>query len=157
MALGLVVASLPSTRIERRPSIDYAGAALLALFTIALLMALGSRQSALVTFALAAVALMGFALFLRRERRATEPILDLALFGNRTFTIGVIATATMSFGLIAALVLLPLYLQLVIGRSPIQAALIVTPQMVGIVLISLISKRLTAMVGHIGRGCWSSA
>lgn len=154
LALGLVLASLPSTHIERRPTIDLAGAFLLAVFTTALLTAFGSGgsgQAPLVTLAFAAVAVTGFFLFLRQERRAAEPILDLALFENRTFSIGVIATATMSFGLIAALVLLPLYLQLVTGRSPIQAALIVTPQMLGIILISLVSARLTRVVGHLGR------
>ena len=154
MALALIVSSLPALQTSRRRSIDYLGAALLAISTTATLVLLGSgfsMQRASISAALALVAVVSLVLLLRQERRATEPILDLGLFRNRTFAIGSGATATMSFAMLAALVLIPLYLQLVVGQTPMQAAMIVTPQILGMVTSSFLGARLASKVGHVAR------
>ena len=57
----------------------------------------------------------------------------------------------MSFALMAALVLIPLYLQLVVGQSPMQAAMVVTPQIGGMVLSSAIGARLASGSGRVAR------
>ena len=154
VALALLMASLPASIVSRRPRIDLLGAGLLAVATTAFLMAVGSgvpHQDRAVGLALGAVAVVGFVLFIGQEQRAVEPILDLGLFANRTFTIGVCATVTMSFAMIAALLLLPLYLQVVDRRTPVEAAIIVTPQMIGIVLSSFVGARLATAVGDVAR------
>ncbi len=74
---------------------------------------------------------------------------NLDLYRNRTFVVGAVTTATMAFALFSALVLLPVYLQLVLGRSPIQAALIITPQIVGMVLSSFVGGRAVTATGRI--------
>ncbi len=154
LALGLLFTTLPVTSADRRPTIDILGAALLAIATTAFLMAIGTsspHQGLATTLALVAAAAVAALLFITQERRAAEPLLDLGLFANRTFTIAVAATVVMSFAMVAALLLFPLYLQVVNRQTPIQAAMIVTPQMAGIVLSSVIGARLASSVGDVGR------
>jgi EmrB/QacA subfamily drug resistance transporter len=152
VALFLIMSSLPASTNTHRRAIDYAGAALLTVATTALLLvfSLGASSPRLAaTLALVVLAIGGFRVFVWRERHAAEPILDLALFRRRTFTVGVGATAAMAFAMMAALVLLPLYLQLVLGRSPFQAAMIVTPQVVGMILSSFLGGRAVTVTGKI--------
>ena len=151
VALMLILNGLPPSDGARRSAIDLAGAALLATCTTSLLVFLGSSpQRSLLTYALLGVATaLSFSLLLRQERRASEPILDLDLFGNRTFAIGICATTAMSFAMLAALLLLPLYLQLIAGRSPMQAAMIVTPQIVGMILSSAGGARFATSAGRV--------
>jgi predicted MFS family arabinose efflux permease len=74
--------------------------------------------------AVAAVALVVFAL---AERRRRDPMLDLSLLCNRSFTAMLIAGALLSAAAWASMAYLSLWLQSVLGLSPIQAGLVVLP------------------------------
>ena len=66
-------------------------------------------------------------LFVRRQRRLSDPLLDLSLFGNRAFSVALIV---LLFGLIAVggtMLLVTQYLQLVAGFSPLVAGLWMGP------------------------------
>ena len=152
LALGLIMTGLPASAQTHGRRIDYLGAGLLTLATTSLLLLLSmsaeiARPLLLIVLAVVA-ALAGYG-FVRRERRVAEPLFDLELYRNRTFVAGAVTTATMAFALFAALVLIPLYLQLVLGRSPIQAALIITPQIVGMVISSFVGGRAVAARGRV--------
>ncbi len=149
VALALLVTSLPRSAVGRRPTIDFIGAALITVATTAFLLAIGSGSPGASTIGLAATAIVGTLLFVVQERRAVEPILDLRLFTDRTFAIAVSTTVVMSFALLAALLLLPLYLQVVDRQTPLAAAMIVMPQMAGIVLSSVVGARLATHVGDV--------
>ena len=60
-------------------------------------------------FGLSAVALACAVMFIRQERRASEPLLDLKLFENGSFVAAVIAAGMMTFAMQGAMVFLPLY------------------------------------------------
>ena len=152
LALGLIMAGLPAGVASLRRRIDYLGALMLTLATTSLLLLFSmassfKRPAPLV--ALAAVAVAAGYGFLRRERQVAEPLFDLELYANRTFVVGAATTAGMAFALFAALVLLPLYLQLVLGQTPLQAALIVTPQVLGMVLSSFLGGRAVTATGRV--------
>jgi EmrB/QacA subfamily drug resistance transporter len=151
VALGLIRFSLPPLRVDRRPVIDFLGAALLVVTTTACLAAFNSLtgEAASASVILGLIFAIGLFLLIKQERRAAEPILEIDLFGNRIFVIGACTTATMAFGLFAALLLLPLYLQLVVGQTPIAAAMIVTPQIVGMVLSSFAGARFANTIDRI--------
>jgi DHA2 family multidrug resistance protein-like MFS transporter len=94
-------------------------------------------------YVLALVAGVGVGtVFVRRQRRLAEPMLDLSLFRNRTFT------AALSIMLVGALtmggvfLLVSQYLQLVGGFSPVEAGLVLVPQALAVVVGSLIAPRL---------------
>ena len=82
-------------------------------------------------WALAAVALvlgLGFlALFVRRQRRSSDPLLDFALFRNPAFATAVASALVAAAALIGMELVFSQRLQLVQGLSPLQAGLAVLP------------------------------
>ncbi|MGI5328668.1 MFS transporter [Actinomadura nitritigenes] len=83
----------------------------------------GPRASSVA--AVAAGALFG-AVFLRRQRTLADPLLDLALFRDRTFRPAVVMTAFAGL-LSGAQLFVYMYLQLVKGLPPLKAALWMLP------------------------------
>ncbi|HEX8958926.1 MAG TPA: DHA2 family efflux MFS transporter permease subunit, partial [Solirubrobacterales bacterium] len=68
-----------------------------------------------------------FVLFIAREARAPNPMLDLALFGVRNFAVANLTTLAAYAGLIGGLFFIGLFLQQVAGYSPLEAGLATTP------------------------------
>jgi DHA2 family multidrug resistance protein-like MFS transporter len=62
------------------------------------------------------------AVFVRRQRRLAEPLMDLRLFANKTFTASLAAITFTIFVASATFIFIPQYLQLVRGLSPLDAA-----------------------------------
>jgi len=85
------------------------------------------------------------ALFVAHEARARHPMLDLALFRIRNFAVANLTTLAAYAGLIGGLFFVGLYLQQVIGYSPLQAGLATTP-------ISLLLFALSPRFGRIASG-----
>jgi DHA2 family multidrug resistance protein-like MFS transporter len=75
--------------------------------------------------------------FVRRQRRLTDPLLDVRLFGNRAFSaalgVGLLATVTMG----GIFLFVSQYLQLVAGLSPLRAGLWLVPATVGVIAGSM--------------------
>ena len=63
------------------------------------------------------------------ERRAAEPILPLELFRNRIFSVCGAIGFIIGFALFGSVTYLPLFLQIVKGRSPTSSGLQLTPMM----------------------------
>ena len=80
--------------------------------------------------------------FVRRQRASPEPMLDLELFANRAFTASVLTNTLGVFSLVGLLFLIPQHLQLVLGLSPVTAALWMLPTAVAGVVGSLAAARL---------------
>jgi EmrB/QacA subfamily drug resistance transporter len=68
-----------------------------------------------------------FALFLLYEARARRPMLDLGLFRIRNFAIANLTTLAAYAGLIGGFFFVSLYLQQVVGYTPLEAGLATTP------------------------------
>ncbi len=62
--------------------------------------------------------------FVRRQRRLEDPLLDLRLFGNRTFSSALILSFVTALVGAGTLLLVSLYLQNVTGLTPLAAGLI---------------------------------
>ena len=157
LPLGLgalaVLTRLPSRGERRRHSIDYAGTALLAagLSAIILLTTLGgntydwaSRQIVLLgVIGVACLVALAFV-----ERRAQEPILPPALFGNRVFVVTSAVALVVGFALFGALTYLPLFQQVVRGLSPTASGLQLLPVMGGLLVSSIVSGQVIARTGR---------
>jgi MFS family permease len=91
------------------------------------------------------------ALFIWWEGRAKEPIIPLQLFKNHTFTLTSILGAIIGAGMFGAIVMLPLYMQVVKGYSATDAGLKLIPLMLGIVSTSIMSGKLISKHGHYKR------
>jgi EmrB/QacA subfamily drug resistance transporter len=88
-----------------------------------------------------------FALFLLFEARARHPMLDLALFRIRNFAVVNVTTFTVYAGLIGGLFFFGLYLQQVIGYTPLEAGLATTPISVLLFVLSPRFGRLASGTG----------
>jgi MFS family permease len=96
-------------------------------FMLGLSLAQGSGFDSPVVLALLTVGVVGTALFVGIERRVRQPMLDLALFRDRLLTINLI-TGWMTFFAISGLfILVPFYLENVLGASPRQVGLLIAP------------------------------
>ncbi|WP_194825309.1 MFS transporter [Nocardia sp. XZ_19_231] len=76
-------------------------------------------------------------LFVRRQRRLTDPMLDLRLFELPRFRVAVFTNLLAVFALAGVLFFGSQYLQLVLGRTPLQAGLLMLPGLAASVLGSL--------------------
>lgn len=150
LAFGLIMLSLPVGRRETKPQIDYPGAALLSVATAGFLLLFNSLGTSLpwtspLTFLLFGLTATLFTLFIRQERRAPEPLINLDLLRIPTFSVCVSATGIMSFAMMGSMIFLPLYYQLVLGETPAASGLMMLPQvatmMVSSVLGGYVSSR----------------
>ncbi|MFC9874480.1 MFS transporter [Nocardia salmonicida] len=76
-------------------------------------------------------------LFVRRQRRLADPMLDLRLFELPRFRVAVFTNLLAVFALAGVLFFGSQYLQLVLGRTPLQAGLLMLPGLAASVLGSL--------------------
>lgn len=109
----------------------------------------------LITVAVAVVGIVCGWLFVRRQRRSSDPMLDLELFRLPAFRGAVISNGFAIFALSGLLFFFSQYLQLVRGLSPLRAGLVELPatvaSMLVVVLIGVAVARL-GTGGSIGLG-----
>jgi MFS family permease len=86
-------------------------------------------------------------LFIWQERRAVEPILPMRLFKNHTFSLTSLIGFIIGAGMFGAIVMLPLYLQVVKGNTATEAGLKLIPLMMGIVSMSIFSGKRISLTG----------
>jgi EmrB/QacA subfamily drug resistance transporter len=88
-----------------------------------------------------------FAVFLFIEARAKEPIIPLHLFRGRTYSASIAATFFASFGFFSAIVFLPLYFQVVLGKSATESGYLSFPLLIGVMAGSIGSGQIIARTG----------
>src|ERR1700710_2533615 len=71
------------------------------------------------------------ALFVRRALRIERPLLDVRLFANRAFAAASVTTFCLGAALFGAMILMPLYFQVVRGEDAIHTGLLLAPQGIG--------------------------
>ena len=76
---------------------------------------------------LAVTAAVALAAFVVWELRRPDPIVDLRLFRNRNFAIGNILMFMVGFVLLSSTVLLPLFVQSLLGYTATEAGLMISP------------------------------
>ncbi|MCP2254304.1 MFS transporter, DHA2 family, multidrug resistance protein [Prauserella aidingensis] len=87
-------------------------------------------------------------LFLVRQRRLRNPLVDLDLFGDPRFTGAIIGAGLSMFALVGVMLYNTQYLQLVHGLSPLVAALAMLPVMVGVGAMAVLSSALVGRLGY---------
>lgn len=80
---------------------------------------------------LAILSIGALATFIIHELRTDEPVLHFHVFKERTYATGVFLMTTLGFVLYGSLVLLPLFLQTVLGYSAIEAGIAMAPRGLG--------------------------
>ena len=107
----------------------------------------GSRADGLtLVFAGIAIFIVGGAIFLWRESRASSPVLPLSLFRNRTTCAAMVIGFVLSFCAFGIVFALSIYYQLVQGYSPVQAGLAFVPFALTITVANLVGASLAARI-----------
>ncbi|MFE9769818.1 MDR family MFS transporter [Streptomyces sp. NPDC005808] len=146
----LRVLHLPHQPVRHR--LDYGGAAALAVGIVPLLVIAEQGRSwgwaSSRALALYAVGLTGLVVFVLVERRmADAALLPLRLFRIKAFRLGSVLHFVVGIGMFGAMTMLPLYLQLARGMSPIRAGLATLPTVVANVTVTLVVGRLMSRTG----------
>ena len=155
-ALLITSAVLHIPKVKREHKIDYLGAFLMVAAVCTTLLSLsiygpqdGWSDSRTVGYLVLGILLS--VLFLLWEKRAIEPIIPLSLFKNHTFSLTSALGFIIGAGMFGAIVMLPLYLQVVKGDTATEAGLKLIPLMLGIVTTSIFSGKQITKHGHYKR------
>ncbi|VEI19494.1 Multidrug-efflux transporter 3 [Serratia plymuthica] len=148
-----VIGTVFQSRVNRvKHQIDYLGAAYLAsaLTCIILFTSQGGTVMAWSDgqlWCILAFGLVSLGGFIYEERLASEPIIPLGLFRNRTFVLCSLIGFIIGMSLFGSVTFLPLYLQVVKDSTPSQAGMQLLPLMGGIMISSIVSGRLISKRG----------
>ena len=130
--------------------VDYWGIGMLAVWVGTLQVALDKGQeddwlgSAFIT-ALLVVSGLCVIGFIWRELAARQPVVSLRIFKVRTYAVGVFLMTMLGFALYGSLVVLPIWLQTLLGYPALQAGIALAPRgmgsMLGMPIVGSISSR----------------
>jgi EmrB/QacA subfamily drug resistance transporter len=146
-ALALALWLLPDT--PRRPAkLDLPGLVLLSGGIAVFLYGLAKvGDGGTVPVATMAGGLALVAAFCWYALRARQPLLDIRLLRRRGFTAGAAANLMLGIALFGVALLLPLYLEIIRGRTPVQTGLLLIPQGLGAALAMPAAGALTDKIG----------
>jgi EmrB/QacA subfamily drug resistance transporter len=155
VAIGAVAVTLFAAQESRDETVsrkvDIPGIAALTIGLTALVLALvegngwgwGSPRIA----GLLALAVGGLVAFALVERRSAAPVVDFAFFRSRQFLGSNIVAFSVSFSMFAMFFFLTLYMQNILGYSPLQTGVRFLPATVVIIAAGPIAGRLTDRIG----------
>jgi EmrB/QacA subfamily drug resistance transporter len=158
LPIGLIVLfviwrTLPTHR-ERGADrhIDYLGASLLVAALVPILIGFTNKQfgewTDIDVGGYIAVGLALAAVFVFAESRAKGPIVPLALFRIRAFTVSVGAMFLAAMGFFAAVVFLPRWYQVVGGASATESGYQILPLLGGLIVSAIVSGQVVARTGR---------
>jgi EmrB/QacA subfamily drug resistance transporter len=161
VAIGFVVTRMPRLGGGRPRRLDLAGVFALVLFVVPLLVGLSlgrggggegpggdAAWSDPRVAGLLVLAVVGAVAFVQIERRAADPILDLAFFRHRIFAWGNAAVFVCGAAFFAGIVFLPLFLVHVVGVTATSAGLALTPLTLGLVAGNVLSGQAVTRMGR---------
>jgi len=152
LALVVTTMVLHIPKVKREHKIDYLGALLIVASVVSILIALSvlgpeNGWSDPRTVAALSLGVVIVIIYMLWEKRVSEPILPLSLFKNHTFSLTSIIGFIIGAGMFGAIIMLPLYLQIVQGSSATEAGLKLIPLMIGILAVTITSGRIITKTG----------
>ena len=151
-ALVLSVWLVPESRDPKAPKLDLFGAALSIAGIVTLVWGIieagGERgwgdPAVLSSFGLSAALLAAFAVW---ELHAPQPMLNVRLFRDRSFTASSASIGMVFFALFGTIFFLTQYLQSVLGYEPLKAGEAIIPVSVGLIFAAPMAAKLTVKFG----------
>ncbi|MEX2106887.1 MAG: MFS transporter [Solirubrobacterales bacterium] len=155
VAIGAVMATLFAVRESRDTSVgrdvDYAGVAVLTTGLTALILALVEGNSwgwgSTETIALLALAAIALPVFVAVENRVSAPMVQFDLLSDRNFLGAVVVALIISFAMLGVFFFLALYMQDILGYSPLEAGVRFLPSTLMIVAVAPVAGRLSDRFG----------
>ncbi|VXB62731.1 MFS transporter [Aeromicrobium sp. 9AM] len=133
LTLGWVL--LPEFTDPSPGSFDLLGASLLLTATLCVAYGIKTTAEAGMTLSGVGAPVLGVVtgvLFIRRQRRAEDPLVDLRLFANRIFRTSFIVNSSAILVALGCGLFISQYLQLVLGLRPFESALWLLPGAIGL-------------------------
>lgn len=153
LALFMVMARTPSLSVRQGGKIDFLGAGLIVVATVPLMLALsnlgrGAPLDSPFVGPLLVLAVVGLAAFIFAELKVENPILSMALFTNKVFSLGNGVQFLIQMAFTGMLGFLPLYMQLGLGLPATVSGLTMLPVMLGLIFASALSGQVVARTGR---------
>lgn len=139
-------------RSSRSARFDLPGAILATLGPAALVGGLSALEQAhesgpALAIGLFVAAALLIAAFIRRQRRAAEPMLPLQLITDRTRTLGLTGSLLVGAGMFGMFLYLAYYLQTTLSYDPLAAGLAILPFSIALIVMTQIVARLMERIG----------
>lgn len=154
LAIVLIIFMIPHYRLSIAKSLDVTGLITVILSSAALLVALSQGHAwgwtSLRILALVAFGLLNLAIFIIRETKAAEPLLNLKVFKNVRFTLCLIVTTIVTISLYSGTFLTPLFLQSVQHVTPLDTGIILLPASLAMAVAMPLIGKLYTKVGPRG-------
>ncbi|MHC5705195.1 DHA2 family efflux MFS transporter permease subunit [Streptomyces tirandamycinicus] len=151
LVLVLTLRHVAESRQETARGFDWPGQALFVVAVGSLAYGLIQGQKAGWTssgiLTLLAVGVVGLVVFARYEYRNPHPMMDVRLFRNRAYAVGIATIFSAFFSAYGMLLVVTQYFQNVEAYSPASAGLLILPFAFNIMLLSPIAGRLAARFG----------
>ncbi len=154
VALVVVAKVLNVPHVPRRGArIDWPGAIMLAVGLVPLLIVAEQGRiwgwASTASFVCYGIGVVGLILFVLIERwYRDEALLPLRLFRNSVFSLVTVIGIIVGMGMFGGIAVLPQFLQIVRGASPIESGFLMLPLVAGIMIASIASGQLTSRTGR---------
>ncbi|WP_281426598.1 MDR family MFS transporter [Paenibacillus solanacearum] len=154
VAAAVLAAGMRESRGEEKRSIDWAGASTLVLALLSLLLApvlvdnQGYAWKSPIILALLVLSCLLFALLIRIESRAKEPIIPLHLFYNRNVVVLSVLVFTLMLGIMGGIAAFPFFAQNVMGLTPTASGYLTLAFMAGAIPASILNGFLITRVAY---------
>jgi Na+/melibiose symporter-like transporter len=127
--------------------IDFWGAGLLTVGVLCLLLGLEEASQPL-GWGLLLVSALAFVGLVWAERRAADPILPLAMFRDRLFSVSLLHGLFAGWAMFGSLNFVPLFAQAVLGTTATEAGITLTPMSLSWTLLSIVAGWMLLKVGY---------
>ncbi|MDH6226146.1 MULTISPECIES: MFS transporter [Streptomyces] len=153
VALIVLQKTLHVPTVRRKVKVDWLGATLVAAATCLILLWVtfaGDKYEWISwqTYAMVGGSVALTLLFLLVESKASEPIIPLRLFRNRTVTLSALASLFVGIGMFAGTIFFAQYFQLARGESPTMSGVLTIPMIGGLFVSSTVSGNLITRTGR---------
>ncbi|MFE7778315.1 MFS transporter [Streptomyces sp. NPDC057445] len=153
IALVVLQKTLKLPVVKREVKVDWAGALFISAAVSLLLIWVtfaGDKYEWMSwqTYAMTGGAVLLGALFLLIESRASEPIIPLRLFRNRTITLASLASLFVGVAMFAGTVFFSQYFQLARDKSPTMSGVMTIPMIAGLFVSSTVSGMVITKTGR---------
>ena len=155
--VGLVAVALlvPESRSAERPALDPVGIATSSLGLVGLTYGFIEAGLTSWTDARAVLPIIAGALVLafffwwegRVTRRGGQPLVDLALFGSRSFTWGIALASVGGLSMIGVIFSMPQYFQAILGTDPMGSGVRLLPLIAGLIVGAVPADRVVKVIG----------
>lgn len=160
LAFIVIAIYCPSLKHDKKPKIDYTGAALLAVALGVLVLAVDNTETIFADFMNAtgltltwlrvimfSIVAVSTAALIAVERRAKQPILPLHMFKNRNFVLVMGIAVLFGAAFMGSILYLTQFNQQVFGATPTESGLMLLPMIGGLMFSSITSGQIISRTG----------